>query len=446
MPDWKKSIKKYESEYLDDLARLVKARSVRDIDTAGPGAPFGRGIREAFDIFLDIADRCGFETEDFGGYACHARAGEERDYVGVLGHLDVVGIVHPEQWRTPPFALCRRGDMLYARGVNDDKGPLLAALYAARIVRETGFPLKRSIRIIAGGAEETTWECMEHYFSENPQPVLGFSPDGNFPIVNGEKGILKYELFFPAGNENPKAEYRLCGVECETMENYVCSSLVARVEKEGRQKEVRLEGKASLSRNPQRGENALWKLAEIFAGKSFVRQGTEHLLLFIKDCLAGDYYGEKSGLYAKDTEMGSTSVCPTGLRMDGDGLYLYLDIRYPKSTDEAGLHGRMEELASEYGFQASIVYRKRLLYVPEDSELITALKGAYERVTGEKASLFTKGGASYARTLDQGVAFGATFEGEETRPHMPNECMSFASLQKATEIYCEALWRLAAGR
>ena len=85
---------------------------------------------------------------------------------------------------------------------------------------------------------------------------------------------------------------------------------------------------------------------------------------------------------------------------------------------------------------------KRLLYVPEGSELVTGLKDAFEKVTKEKASVLTKGGASYARVLHQGVAFGAAFEHEVTNPHMPNECMSLGSLCRAMEIYCRALWNL----
>jgi len=75
------------------------------------------------------------------------------------------------------------------------------------------------------------------------------------------------------------------------------------------------------------------------------------------------------------------------------------------------------------------------LYVSEDSELICALKQAYQEVyPGERGRLpLPNGGASYARTMDQGVAFGATFEGEETHPHMPNECMSLTSVERAME-------------
>lgn len=443
MPDWKKEIIKYKKEYLGDLTRLVSIPSVRSEESAKADAPFGKEIRDAFDCFLDIAKRCGFKTKDCGGYACHGQIGTAEEYIGVLGHLDVVGIRQPELWTEPPFTLCQKGDMLYARGVNDDKGPLLAALYAARIVNETKAPLKRSIRIIAGGAEETTWECMEHYFSKYPQPVMGFSPDGNFPIVNGEKGILKYDLLFERGEENRDGACRISNIRCETLENYVCGNISVCMEREGKAEEICFKGKSALSRNPQKGENALWKLAEAFPEKTFAQPEAERVIRFLKECLINDYYGKKSGLYGEDEKMGSTSICPTGLRMDEKGIHLYLDIRYPKSTDEAGLQKRMEVLADTYGFRPVPYARKRLLYVPEDSELIVSLKGAYEHVTGEKADAFTKGGASYARTLDCGVAFGATFDGEETNPHMPNECMSLSSIWRAMEIYCESLWRLA---
>ena len=56
-----------------------------------------------------------------------------------------------------------------------------------------------------------------------------------------------------------------------------------------------------------------------------------------------------------------------------------------------------------------VLRHKRLLYVDADSELIRALKRAYARVMDEEAQVFTKGGASYARVLDHGVAFGCDF-------------------------------------
>lgn len=444
MPQFGKKVMEYREEFLNDLEALVSLESVRDLDTACASAPFGAGIRSAFDCFLKIGERCGLETKDFDGYACHATLGDAKEYVGVLGHLDVVGISHPEQWKTLPFQLYRSSDnILFARGVNDDKGPLLAALYAVRIIKDMNVPLRRSIRVIAGGAEETTWECMEHYFSKNEQPVMGFSPDGNFPVVNGEKGIVKYDLAFPLCQENCFGTYRLRKAVCDTLENYVCSGLKIQYEENGENRELYFTGKQALSRNPQRGENVIWKFAETFMEKDFEQNGVNQLVHFLNACLTGDFYGKRIGLYSEDDEMGTTSVCPTGIFMDESRIHLYLDIRYPKSTDPVRIQKQLQMRADQYGFSLRVMNQKRLLYVSKESELIVGLKNAYEKVTGEKAEVLTKGGASYARTLEHGVAFGASFEGEETNPHMPNECMKLSSLLKAMEIYCEALWNLA---
>ncbi len=127
---------------------------------------------------------------------------------------------------------------------------------------------------------------------------------------------------------------------------------------------------------------------------------------------------KKSGLYAIDKEMGTTSVCLMSLESNQDVFELCVDVRYVKSVDEEELIKRLTEIAKEYTVDLEILKRKKLLYVPEDSELIQSLKRAYQQVTGEKAQVFTKGGASYARVLDRGVAFGATFEGEDPKPHM----------------------------
>ena len=126
-----------------------------------------------------------------------------------------------------------------------------------------------------------------------------------------------------------------------------------------------------------------------------------------------------------------------------EGIEVCIDIRYVKSTTKQQLWERVSSLADRYQAKAEIIREKRLLYVDEDSPLILALKTAYQKVMHEKAEVFTKGGASYARVLDQGVAVGATFDGEDTHPHMANECQKISSLLKACEIYYESLVELA---
>lgn len=142
--------------------------------------------------------------------------------------------------------------------------------------------------------------------------------------------------------------------------------------------------------------------------------------------------------------MGRNSLCVMSMSSVEEGIEVCVDIRYVKGVSEEWLRTRLEALALRYHARLEVLKHKRLLFLPASSELIISLQRAYARVMGEEASLFTKGGASYARVLDQGVAFGATFEGEDPKPHMANECQSVDSLLRACAIYYEALWELAA--
>jgi len=479
-PDFKKEIERLKDELIADIGTLVQIKSVRDMSSKGKDAPFGAGIRSAFDRFRKIAEDKGFLCEDFGGYAIHAETGNTEEYIAVLGHLDTVEEIELDQWNSDPFMLTEKEGILYGRGVNDDKGPLLAGLYAAYIIKRMGLPLKRSLRVIAGGAEETTWECMDHYFKLNKQPAYGFSPDGNFPIVNGEKGILNVRIDFSGEEDMALKPFPLTKISSPTSGGFVCNQLKVELNKGNHDEYLHLGDKASrtitqngdkilwkytekknLSRNPERGENAIFDFLDDFNIQTLAlhpidwKKNDENLgnmrnnpvlyrvLDYIGKYLYRDPFGKKLGLYSEDREMGLPSVCPSALIYEEGKAALYLEIRYTKSSTAEEMLEKLKTSLSPYDGTIFVTKTKKLLFVPEDSELIKSLKTAYEKVMGEKAEVFTKGGASYARVLKEGVAFGPTFDGETANSHMENERISIESLLKATEIYCEALYLLA---
>lgn len=447
-------IQKYKEQFLKDLASLVAIPSIRHEQSKAHNAPFGKGVAKAMDKFCEIAQRLEFQTENCDGYASYAQLGNGNAYIGVLAHLDVVDILYPKEWKSDPFCMDLRDEILYGRGVNDDKGPLLAALYAMRILADMQVPLKHPIRLIAGGAEETTWECMDYYFKKYPQPICGFSPDGNFPIVNGEKGIACYSFQFPCTSTE-------IHIECREKENWVNEDIVVRfyqkskdellsyakrvvkIEVDGEDVLLYYKGKRAMSRNPQRGDNALFSFIKDFKDYPFINKGNQNLMSFFDTCLCDDFYGKKAGIYYEDSEMGMTSICPCSIQTTEFAQEVYLDIRFVKGIDKDTIDKQMNTLATKYDATLEVKRYKRLLYVDEQSTLIQALKKAYKNVMKEEAEVFTKGGASYARVLDQGVAFGATFANEDPNPHMPNEHMPVASLLKAMEIYVHALIELA---
>lgn len=416
-------IEKNQDKLLKDLAALVKIPSVRDLDSARPGAPFGKNIRLAMDEFLRIAQDLGFQVADLDGYAVYAQLGDEAEHLGILGHLDVVEAGDLERWETPAYELTVRDDLLLGRGVNDDKGPLLGALYAAKLAYDLLPGPKQSVRVIAGGAEESTWECVDYYFKKEPQPVLAFSPDGNFPVVNGEKGVLQVKLTF---QETVKAQ-----ISSSPAINFVCSDLVV----DGQA----YEGDQLLSRNPHRGLNAI----DAFMDTQPSTYQGQAWYDFIANYLHHDYQGQALGLDISHEEMGSLSVCMMSLKTNADQqVELALDFRYPVNVTQDEILDRLGQEAATYHFKLEKIKAMKPLYVSKDSSLVNKLLDAYESVMGDRPTPITKGGASYARALENGVAFGATFDGEDTRPHMTNENMKLSSLKKAMEIYVRAIQNL----
>ena len=120
--------------------------------------------------------------------------------MGILGHLDVVPPGNLNDWDHDPFDPIESDGMLYGRGTQDDKGPMLAALFAVKALLDAGVKFNRRIRFIFGTDEETLWRCITRYKEIEEWPTLGFSPDGRFPLIYAEKGVLHCHL--ECGNES----------------------------------------------------------------------------------------------------------------------------------------------------------------------------------------------------------------------------------------------------
>ncbi len=134
----------------------------------------------------------GFKTKNLDGYAGHAELGEGDETVGILVHLDVVP--EGDGWTYPPYGGEIHDDKIYGRGTIDDKGPAIACIYAMKALKESDVKLNRKIRIIFGTNEETGWGCMNYYFKHEKAPDMAFTPDADFPVIHGEKGIIVFDL------------------------------------------------------------------------------------------------------------------------------------------------------------------------------------------------------------------------------------------------------------
>jgi len=72
---------------------------------------------------------------------------------------------------------------------------VIASFYGMKALKACGYEPKKTIRLILGLDEETNWHGMDHYLEHVAElPDLGFTPDGDFPAIHGEKGIIVFEL------------------------------------------------------------------------------------------------------------------------------------------------------------------------------------------------------------------------------------------------------------
>ena len=184
--DIKEEIHALSEEMLTNLGRLVAIDS--QLGTPSEGKPFGEGPAKALEEGLKIAEELGFKTVNLDNYCGYAEMGAGDEIVGIAGHLDIVPV--GGDWTYDPFRLTREDDHVYGRGTTDDKGPILEALYAMKLLRDHGVKLNKRVRLIMGCNEETGSKCMDHYNQVAEELSCGFTPDASFPCIHGEKGQL----------------------------------------------------------------------------------------------------------------------------------------------------------------------------------------------------------------------------------------------------------------
>jgi len=444
---FKVKFEKEKDAIIETIGKLVAVPSVRDEKSAKVNSPFGMEIRNAFDVVISIAEALGLAWKDYDGYALHVEIGEGDETVGILAHADVVGAGDRSLWDTDPYTATVSGGQIYGRGVNDDKAAIAGLLHILKFIKESGWKPGKRVRLIVGGAEETTWECMEHYLAKEQEPTAAFSPDCDFPVVNCEKGIIRGVLRKRVRSEESGF------IELNSEESYdnMLHRLKVRVASsqispgfnltEGALEKT-YETKRVQSRNPHRSVNAAFSMQEELKQLYPHNDEIDMISGFIRKWFPDEPYGENIGISHTDEETGRLTMALCHLNYKDGELGAGFDIRYPNGVDEDSLLDRLKVKAEKDGMELDIVKVRRRLYHSPASELVSKLLDAYESVTGERHYPVTKGGASYSRALKNCVGFGPTFPGEIPNSHEPNEKIDLQSFWKALEIYFEAIMRL----
>ena len=304
--DLDRFVEENETAIFRDIARLVAINSVEG--EPSEGAPFGPGPKAALEKGLEIARELGLKAvncADKIGYAQLGEGAEDR-YLATITHLDVVPT--GEGWEHDPFTMREREGWIIGRGVLDDKGPSVLCLYALKYLKERNIPLRYPIRVLLGANEETGMGDVEYYLANYPAPLFCFSPDANFPLCNGEKGIYHGRILFHVAlnkireirggivaNAIPDKAEAL--VEAEHLENAERVT-VEQQEEPGlwRVRSVGLGGHASL---PEGTVNAIGVLVDYLLANGIGDENERHMLKLLQK-LHSDWRGRGLGVQADD--------------------------------------------------------------------------------------------------------------------------------------------------
>ena len=445
------NILKYKDELLADLDTLMKIPSVSSSDE--------NAAASALSFVLDRAIDMGFATSYIGGMAGHVEYGQGEGLAAVLAHVDVVPA--GEGWSTEPYCLTERDGRLYGRGVVDDKGPAIIALYCLKALKDSGIEPERRLRLILGAAEEIGMEDMELYFREYEMPDMAFTPDSEYGICTNEKGILQLEVYSrdndstligklssgSAVNAVPSRAEAL--IDCTEPEDSrvrgaadksPCScGFIRTMDGLG----ISVSGRAAHACVPQEGINAAMHLIRLLS-ECFGRMSLGSLCSFLDDAIGLENDGASLGIACSDEQSGALTVNVGVTEIDETCARARIDIRYPVSASADEIFEAVSEKAAYDGLMTKVLNHEAPLSVDENAPITRILSAAYKEITGEEPKLYSTGGGTYARTLkNNGVAFGPVFEGDPARIHDVDESIDKENFFRHAQICLEAMYRMA---
>lgn len=449
-------LKQNEEALVNSVCEILKIKSVQEDPLLG--MPFGKGVADALNYVLKLAESFGLRTKNLDNFVGWAEWGEGEEMIGVLVHLDVV----PEgsNWTYPPYGGEIHNGKIYGRGASDNKGPAIAALYALKALKDANIKFKRRVRIIFGTNEESGMECIKYYLKHDEMPTMGFSPDAEYPIINGEKGILTFSLkskfndmknsLILKGGEraNMVPDYAECcmdyyeGLERDlekfTKKTGFPLELVHRNDKVI----IKSFGVSAHGSLPEKGQNAIARLISFLSEIGAGSEEQKKFIKFISEKIGFETNGKSLGIDFSDDISGRLTLNLGVIKLNEEEANAVINIRYPISFKGEDIIEKIKQNLIE-GIYVDDVKNSPPHYVPEDSPIVKALKDAYEKVTGEKAYCFTIGGGTYARMMKNTVAFGPAFPGKPEVAHEKDEYIEIEDLIKNFRIYAYVLKELA---
>ncbi|MCQ2547943.1 MAG: dipeptidase PepV [Clostridia bacterium] len=486
----KERIEENKDQLIELLSEQIKINSVQTkAYKAKDGSiyPFGKGVQEAFEHMLEYGKDNGFETFNADNYGGHLEWGgkildenglikETNDQcLGILGHLDVVPVGDESQWKYGPFsAHIDEDNFIHGRGTQDDKGPLVACLFALKTMKDMGYMPAKKIRLIIGLDEEQGWSGMNYYKKQVKMPDFGFTPDSAFPVVNGEKGIATFDLV-KKFEKAPAGGVVLKSVEGGMASNMVaghCRALITADDKlvydhiremvknyelggesygrpwsikakgVGKSLEITTSGLEVHGARPWEGMNAITIMMDFLKNINFANESANEAIDFYNKYIGFKVYGENMDCAYEDEH--SKLTWNVGLcKFDEEAASFTCNVRVPVSLKLNQFYEMISDVIDKGGMGIVKSEGSEPFYYSPEHPLIKALLETYVANGGSpEDQAIVAGGVSYAKAMDNAVAYGALFPEDGDYMHQVDERASVDRLVQITKLYAEAIYKL----
>ncbi|XCP84936.1 Sapep family Mn(2+)-dependent dipeptidase [Roseburia hominis] len=448
MYDLNEWVSAHYDEFVRDLKCLVSYPSI-SIFQDGPYS-MGEGCAKCLDCALEMGNHMGLETEN-DDYYCGSMIlkGTGQGEIALVGHLDVVP--PGDGWNYVPFSPVEIDGWVIGRGACDNKGSVMAAIYALRYIKEQGITLPFDVRLLMGCNEEDGMRDMEYFLKKHKAPDFSLVIDGVMNLCYGEKGMLCAELetgFQDSNIEDIKGGSAFNSVpdSASVILTGIEESLLLCEEARLRKEDLRWEnlgmgryrfdakGMAGHAAFPDQGSvNAIQKLASGLVKTNLPNTEAKRILGFLAEAFA-DVYGEGLDIQSNDEIFGKTTHIGGMIRVAEGKIMQNVNVRYAMCTDSERLMERMRKRCQKHGFEAVGYSDSKPFYVDLQSPFVAGIlkvRDEFLVANGydpEEIKPFTMGGGTHARKLPNAVSIG---------PGIMNQGKSrFGSAHAADEAVC----------
>ncbi|QYJ91657.1 dipeptidase [Shewanella halotolerans] len=479
----------YGDETISALSTLIPYKTVETEGMTPLTHPEFVGFKAQL---KSLSQSLGLDYSD-QGYVVLIGLGEGEQKLGVITHGDVQP-ADASFWQQDPFTLDSQSQpgFLIGRGTEDDKGPIVTAMYAMKAIKDKGLALNRRIELLVYLAEESDWAPLKAFLTDFTPADINITIDAEYPVVTAEKGWSEIRLTIPKMPKMPKmrkngeaASGASASLECFSggafasqvpqqamakisgLDKKTIAALKEKASKQPGMKyqfeqassagqdsgqlTITAEGKSTHSSTPEAGVNAVTHLAALLKGIHFSRSEAALTAQFIQQMVGLGLYGEQFGDIAyEDDFMGPMTLAATLVKPNDQGTEIVLNLRRPVGKTPEQLDQETHQALESWQAQQSVSLKGVETYWGEPKLMdkaphLQTLLSVFGHFTDTPSPRpVAIGGSTNSKLFPNALSFGPAMPGVEYTGHSEHEFITKEQFMLNLQMYTAAFVELAA--